>query len=118
MKTEWMWEGRCISDARGADLCKEAGELYLHEQLVVRRVRNYYFRKRKERKGSPIHLGSSIINFQVCGKEEFRGRFQLTLSQKHTGVYGKSLFWKEHEIILYVVITSLSEDERDVKYLK
>lgn len=36
VRMERMWAGRCISDEWAANLCKEACQFYLHEQLVVK----------------------------------------------------------------------------------
>lgn len=36
MRMKRMWAGRCISDEWAANLCKEACQFYLHEQLVVK----------------------------------------------------------------------------------
>lgn len=83
-EAEWMWEGKCISDARMAYLCKDSCKLYFHEQLEVKEqftfqefsvFFTYYFWRGTERKVTLLLLIAQIqylgLKVTWCDKSLF-----------------------------------------------
>lgn len=87
-EAEWMWEGKCISDARMAYLCKDSCKLYFHEQLVVKEqftfqefsvFFTYYFWKRDREKGDSFTFDCTDPIFGVEGHLVWQKPFLLKI---------------------------------------